>query len=727
MSKPNCLRSAALALATGVSTMNVLLAGGVFEAEGVGAVAPADCVPALISNGELSLDVDYTGTMEPDKSRNWFPDASVAQVWLQGRRKSPPQADLFAFGAFTSRLAVDGKACVAPDRWRQTLDTHRALTTCENVWADGAFKVVSEIFVPKVANVIVIRRTFTATRPVRVDYAETYEIPPDERMTLDAGASTNGVIVAGRTYGKKVFDFAIGAGSSEGAFVRGTAGATLSLGFTLPKNGTRTLDLAYAFADSRFSASSADDVCASAAALARHSVAGHDAVRAAHVADWAAFWSRSEIITPEPALNRFVAASLYTLRSNVSCWGFPVAVNRQAWSGRYFGFDEMFQAQAMAATGHFAESGVCTAWRRSLLGQAERRIGRYRTPGKWGGWLFWEMDEEGDCENCPPGFWEKHIFNHSTLTRTMWEHYNYTGDVGYLKETAYPVMLAMARYLRNNWVYDAPEGGKYIGRCTDLERLGPARDRPFCTTCGAIDTLRLTAKAAELLGAASDETADFARTADALVRSLPSKDGAYTVDVEAAQASVALLAGLFPFPVDDLDPEKRRKAADVIQGNLSKYGNMYPYGKRVCPWYAGFISAAMSRLGEAEKAVAVLRDAAGMVGPLGTVWEINEGEYRTHPNFATAAGNCVYAVTRLFLTEREGVVELFRGVPSAWRDYSFRLPVPGGAELAVAVKDGRLTRFDVRNPQGHPLPRFRVSRRIAADFRFDSNLDIVTF
>ena len=309
----------------------------------------------------------------------------------------------------------------------------------------------------------------------------------------------------------------------------------------------------------------------------------------------------------------------------------------------------------------------------------------------------------------------------------MWEHYNYTGDLGYLKETAYPVMLAMARYLRNNWVYDGPNGGKYIGKCTDLERLGPARDRPFCTTCGAIDTFRLTARVASLLGRTNEETADFVRTAAALVGSLPSKDGAYTVDVEAAQASVALLAGLFPFPVDDLDPDRRRKAAEVILRDLRKYGNMYPMGKGVCPWYAGFISAAMSRLGEAETAVRVLREAAAMVGPLGTVWEINEGKLRSNPNFATAAGNCVYALTRLFLTEREGEVELFRGVPSAWRDYSFRLPVPGGAELAVVVKDGRLIRFDVGNPKRHPLPRFRMPSRMASGFRFESDLSIETF
>ena len=722
------LTVAFLALAeTVVSATGVTRTDGVFEAAGVGTVAPAGCVPVLVSNGELSLDVDYTGTMEPDKSRNWFPDVSVAQVWLQGRRKSPPQADLFGFGAFRARLAVDGRTYVAPDGWRQALDTRQAVTTCENVWAEGALKVVSEIFVPKEANVIVIRRTFAAFRPVRVDCAEAYGVLPDERMLLEEGTGPDGVILAGRTYGKKVFDFAIGAASSEGSFVRGKTDAKLSLGFALAAGETRTLDLAYAFADSRFRALSADAVRAEAAALARRGVTEREALRAAHVADWAGFWSRGEVVTPEPALNRFFTASLYTLRCNVSHWGFPVAVNRHAWSGRYFGFDEMFQAQAMAATGRFAESGGCAAWRRSLLDKAERRIGRYRKPGKWGGWLFWEMDEEGDCENCPPGFWEKHIFNHSTLARTMWEHYNYTGDVGYLKETAYPVMLAMARYLRNNWVYDGPDGCKYIGKCTDLERLGPARDRPFCTTCGAIDTLRLTAKAAAVIGRTDDETADFVRTAEVLVGSLPSKDGAYTVDVEAEQASVALLAGLFPFPVDDLDPEKCRKAADVILRDLAKYGNMYPHGKRTCPWYAGFISAAMSRLGEPEKAVAVLRDAADMLGTLGTVWEINEGSYRSHPNFATAAGNCVYAVTRLFLTEKDGEVELFRGVPPSWQDYSFRLPVPGGAWLSVAVRSGRLVRFDVTNPMGRPLPRFRVPGRIAGDFGFKEGLCVEVF
>ena len=677
----------------------------VFEASGTGASAPRDYVPAQISNGELSLCVDYTGTMEPAPSRNWHPDPSVAQVWLQGRRKSPPQADFFAFGAFTALLSVDGKGCPEPDRWRQALDTHRAVVTCETEWADGALKIVSELFVPKGTNVVAVRRTFSAARTAHVSYAETYRIPDDERVVLDA---PEGGLVSGRMFGKKVFAFAVASDASEGTVAREPGCVWRTFDLTLKAGESKTVDLAYAFADTRFGGAECPEPRTAAAALARYAVAEWTGLRERHLADWRAFWEVSEIVTPEPALNRLADASLYALRCNVSRWGFPVAVKRESWSGRYFGFDEMFQSQAMSATGHFAESGACTAWRRSVLLQAERRIGHYWKPGRWGGWLFWEMDEDGDCENCPPGFWEKHIFNHSTLARTMWEHYNYTGDADYLRKTGYPVMLAMARYLRNNWVYDAPEGVKYIGKCTDLERLGPARDRPFCTTCGAIDTLRLTARAAAALGVADGETEDFVRTADALLKSLPSKDGAYTVDVAAEQASVALLSGLFPFPVDDLDPAKQRKAVDVILADVTKYGNMYPSGQKVCPWYAGFISAALSRLGDREKAVAVLRDAADMLGPMGTVWEINEEKLRSRPGFTTAAGNCLYALTRLFLTEKDGEVEIARGVPSSWRDYAFRLPVPGGAWLAVAVVGGRLVRFEVDNPQRRPLPRFRM-------------------
>ena len=54
----------------------------------------------------------------------------------------------------------------------------------------------------------------------------------------------------------------------------------------------------------------------------------------------------------------------------------------------------------------------------------------------------------------------------------------YTGDKKFLKETAYPVMKECALFLLSHMVYN--NGGRItIGKCTDIERLGPAVENAF--------------------------------------------------------------------------------------------------------------------------------------------------------------------------------------------------------------------------------------------------------
>lgn len=688
---------------------------GIFSVSGEAGKTPEEYVPALISNGEISLCVDYTGMVTPDMKFHWWPDVSAASVWWQGRRMSAPVADLFPFGAFMAKIKIDGKDAPEPARWTQWLDMRRAATVCRSEYA--GLTVEGELFVPKGHRAIVIRRKFTAEKPVKVEYAETYGMIRQERIILRREDGR----LAGTTFGKNVTMFNVFPQATGGKFeFPGSKAATMKESFSLAAGETKTIDMFYSYSDNRFERKGWRERGEKEAAELK--AKGFAGLKAEHEADWAKFWEACEIRTPEPALNRFAVGAQYMLRSNVSHWGYPVGINKACWSGRYFAFDEMFQAQAMAATGHFAESVKCAEYRHRVLPHALRRSAHYGQPGKYGAWLFWEMDEDGDCEGCPPGFWEMHIFNHSTVSRSVWEHYNYTGDLEYLRNLAYPILLNMSRYFMNFWVYDAPNGGKYIGKATDLERLGPARDRPFLTTCGAIDTMRMTVKAAKLLGVEDAETAKMAETAELLVDSLPKKDGAYTVDTEAAQASVALLGGLFPFPVLPVEDEAQKKAAQVILADVMKYGNMYPMGKKVCPWYAGFISAAVSRLGHAQKAVDVLMDAASMQGPMGEMWEINEPGIRKQPNFATASGNCLYALTRLFVAEFGGRVELCRGVPATWKDYSFRLPVGGGAELDMEVKGGKLVRFGVKD--GAKTPVLLLPAKLAEGFEFGGGANV---
>lgn len=60
-------------------------------------------------------------------------------------------------------------------------------------------------------------------------------------------------------------------------------------------------------------------------------------------------------------------------------------------------------------------------------------------------------------------------------------------------------MKECALFLLSHMVYN--NGGRItIGKCTDIERLGPAVENAFLTSCGAIYSFETAAKAADILG-----------------------------------------------------------------------------------------------------------------------------------------------------------------------------------------------------------------------------------
>lgn len=178
------------------------------------------------------------------------------------------------------------------------------------------------------------------------------------------------------------------------------------------------------------------------------------------------------------------------------------------------------------------------------------------------------------------------------------------------------------------------------------------------------------------------------------------------------------LAGFYPFHTFDRSNAKQVAAVAHFLQNGQAFGNMYETGKRICPWYAATMAMASLRAGNAAfPAVRWLQEAARSAGCWGEYWEINEpgvSEYR--PWFMTAAGNVLYAICQLLVADMEGGVHLAAGVPADWRDYSFRLPAPGGFEVRLAVKDGKVAAFSAtpRAP-GAPTPAFFFRGKPLAD------------
>ncbi|MBQ6340516.1 MAG: alpha/beta hydrolase [Kiritimatiellae bacterium] len=622
---------------------------------GAGSDAPPGYVPAMLSNGRVCMTADFLGGVpaSPAKTRGSF---LTPGIFIEGRRLGPPKYDLYGHGHYRLTLAVDGKPCAAPNRWTQNLDALGARSIVTNFF--GPVTRVVETFVAADADVIAVRQTFPGTDAARLAVGLDYVEPRDERIVGTWETLPDGRAFTYVAYGRNVDRgrITLRHAREDGAFVT-------FISFGEPYAGT------------------------------------YAALAGRHAAAWAAYYGASRVEVPDAALMRMRLMAEYQMKCNVTDWTIPVGIFPSHWSGKSFAFDEMYGVQGLLSAGHFAEARRAADFRFKTLPQAQQRV-KHRTKKFFGygaRWL-WEGMEDNVTEGSPLGYWYDHIFHMSAIARTCHLTAAYMDDLAYLREKAYPVMRDCARFFRSQHVYESADGSAFIGKCTDLERLGPGRDRPFMTTCGVIHTFRSCAEAAGRLGVDAEEAADWRATADRLEKSLPVKDGRFAATADDLDAlSMGTLAGYFPFPIFPQGHPRQTAAVDYFLAQGAKGGNMYPTGKKICPWYAATMAMAALRAGEGERVLPLLKEAAKSAGAWGEYWEINEpgvAEYR--PWFMTAAGNCLYALNQMLLTEADGECRLAAGVPAAWKDYAFRLPAEGGYEVDCAVKNGKLARLALR-------------------------------
>ena len=691
-----------------------MLGGAVAASPARGVVESADgrvgddYVPAMLSNGRLCLFCDYTLSVPRQQTRYDKKKLSTGISW-EGRRlgDNNGKAGRFGFsllpqGRLATLLAVDGVRQGEPSAWRQELDVRKALTVVAAEHAGGV-RLDGEMFVPRARNLIAMKQTVTAKdAPREVTVGIVFESPGSERIvggwTTDASSATWKMTA----YARFVTHETIVVRAADGApcdvkIVGGNAELTRKV--RLAPGESRTFAWYVTYADDLAS----QLPVVTPAAKEDGPLPDYAALRAAHVADWAAYFAESEIDVPDERIKAMSDMARYHLRCNATEWSIPVGIIPGHWHGRIFAFDEMYGVQGLLSAGHFSTAKIAPDFRFATLRNACLQNNKnaanpfYSHGARW----VWEGAEGNDVESGPIGYWQDHIFHSAAVAQTVWTYYRYTGDLAYLKAKGYDVLRECALFFRRMRVIDMPDGTSFVTKCTDLERMGPGRDHAFMTTCGVIATLRAAASAADLVGKDAELAADFRDCADRLVKSLPEKDGRYIPYPGCTDESMGSLAGFYPFQVFGRESAEQVAATRHFLENGEAFGNMYSTGKRICPWYAATMAMASLRSGDGKyPPVRWLQEAYRSAGCWGEYWEINEpGVSQFRPWFMTAAGNCLYAINQLFVTERDGALHLASGVPTEWRDFSFRLPAPGGLVVRMKVAGGKLE--DVRlEPSG---------------------------
>jgi len=415
---------------------------------------------------------------------------------------------------------------------------------------------------------------------------------------------------------------------------------------------------------------------------------GYDGLLLENKTAWLEYFNKNYVITNDTTLNSIYETALYHLKCYTTKWSIPVGLNNKLWHGRFFAFDEYYSFLGLLGANHAELAKRVPEFRLNIcLPSAILRQTSITDPQARFCWLTGEHGEE----LAKVGYWMDHVFHMAVIALGAYEYYEFTHDIEFLKQ-CYPMIRACAKFYTLNMIYDRGDG-KYIGKCTDLERLGSSIENPFMTSCGIIKTLEITAAAADVLDTDHKYRDECIMLASELRKTLPADDEKYLPYVGANQKSIGVFAGKFPFNVLSADDPKMLAAWSDFLDNGAAYGNMYNMGKQLSPWYACWQAEGFARIKNGDMAYAFLKQAYASVGVFSEMFEINEPAVRLRPWFTTASGIFLSTVNEMLVQSDGENIELLPAFPIS--DVQFKLAVKGGAVLEAEIHNGELIKAEL--------------------------------
>jgi alpha-L-fucosidase 2 len=317
-------------------------------------------------------------------------------------------------------------------------------------------------------------------------------------------------------------------------------------------------------------------------------------------------------------------------------------------------------------------------------------------------------------------YWANWTMSGPWLCAHLYEHYRFTGDRGFLRACAYPLLKGAAAFCLA-WLID--DGKDRLTTCpsfsTENDFLAPdgkvAQTSAGCTMDMALigELFANTAAAARELGVDSESAA---KLDSVRARLPPYKIGKYgqlqewSVDFDESSPGQRHMSHLYPlYPGCELTaratPELTRAARTSLERRLA-------HGGAATGWSRAWAIALWARLADGDKAwesLSMLMKDSTSANLFDTLPVDDRPIFQIDGNFGATA-----AIAELLLQSHADSIDLLPALPSVWRRGSVKgLCARGGLTVDIRWKDGKAVeaiiaavhagRFVLRAPPGQKI------------------------
>lgn len=381
-------------------------------------------------------------------------------------------------------------------------------------------------------------------------------------------------------------------------------------------------------------------------------------------------------------------SSNYTLNINTEMNYWPVLMNNLA------GLDMpvIGLAQKLCTTGtavakdFYGARGYCAHHNADLWGHASpvgmQRKGSLR-------YAFWNMSTGWLC-------------------RHVWEHYEYTLDKDYLRNTAYPLMKGAAEFYLDILV--AEGNRRIITPTTSPEnsflhpqdgRVALARSSTM-TQAILMDLFTNLSRAADILGVENDFISEIRRILPALNTYAVGREGqllefeAEYPESDTHHRHLSHLYGLYPG--ESITTGATPALAEACRVSLERRGDEstgWGMGWRVCLW---------AKLKDGDRALKLVKNQLRFIDPSNRTSSFQGGTYPNlmdaHPPFQIDGNYGVCAgITLMLLQCEDNKIRILPALPKIFRNGYIRgLKAKGDITVDVAWQDGKLKQYTLESP-----------------------------